>query len=387
MPDFNTLVGQDVLKRILRRALRRGQLGHALLFHGDPGQGMELAAWALARALLCQKGGEDPCNACPSCSKTEVLDHPDLQVVLALPSEVTGREYKESENPAEVVAEKYLAALAEWRESAHQTPRVEDSRQIYIAQVRHLRNWALLRSFEGGRRVALIVEAERMGEQAQNALLKLLEEPPEHFILLLCTRQPEALLPTILSRCQALALRPAPLETLAAWVAEQGLDQRSGLPARELAQLAGGNPGRAALRAEELSAAENEALWQPEGFLRDALSSQPEALYQRLLAMGEQRDRESLKRFLEELQNWLLDAELVRLLGAEAGPRVLNAHQLESLGRFAARRRAPRLDELLEELAAAIRQCDRNANIYILLLSLAQRLRRELEAIPREQPA
>ena len=387
MPDFNSLVGQEMLERILRRALRRGQLAHALLFHGEAGQGMELAAWVLARTLLCREGVDHPCGACPACRKTAALDHPDLSVVLPLPAQAAGKDDKEGEDPALAVADKFVQALRGWRENFYQVPRVDEARQIHIAQIRHLRNWAMMRSYEGGRRVALLLEAERMGVQAQNALLKLLEEPPEHFSLVLCTRQPEALLPTILSRCQALPLRPVPLEAMTDWVAAQGLDARAGLPAQELAQLACGNPGRAALLAEDLAGEEGDTLWQPEGFLRDLLSSSSDGLYQRIMAMDEKRDRERLKRFIEDLQNWLMDAELVRLLGAEADSRVLNAHQLESLRRFAARRFAPRLDEVLEGLASAIRQCDRNVNIFILLLSLAHELRRDLEAIPRKQPA
>lgn len=387
MPDFNSLVGQEVLERILRRALRRGQLAHALLFHGEAGQGMELAAWVLARTLLCREGVDRPCGSCPACRKTAALDHPDLSVVLPLPAQAAGKDDKEGEDPALAVADKFVQALRGWRENLYQVPRVDEARQIHILQIRHLRNWAMMSSYEGGRRVALLLEAERMGVQAQNALLKLLEEPPEHFSLVLCTRQPEALLPTILSRCQALPLRPVPLEAMTDWVAAQGLDARAGLPAQELAQLACGNPGRAALLAEDLAGEEGDTLWQPEGFLRDLLSSGSDGLYQRIMAMDEKRDRERLKRFIEDLQNWLMDAELVRLLGAEADSRVLNAHQIESLRRFAARRFAPRLDEVLEGLASAIRQCDRNVNIFILLLSLAHELRRDLAAIPRKQPA
>jgi DNA polymerase-3 subunit delta' len=399
MPDYDSLVGQELPARILRRAVRRGQVAHALLIHGERGLGMELAAWVLARVLLCRAGGEDPCEACPACAKTREMDHPDLEFVLPMPSlsagaAAAGEGGDSGGGAAEAVdavvretADRQVEALRDWRERPFLPPRVDKARQIQVAQVRLLKKWAGMRSFEGGRRVAIIIEAERLGVQAQNALLKLLEEPPDDLVIILCSRQPEALLPTILSRCQSLALRPVPSEQLASWVSAQGLDRQAGMAARELAQLAGGNPGQALQLAEEAAGRAADPVWRPEGFIRDLLARDSDALYHRIMAMDESRDRERIKALVEDLQIWLLDAELVRLLGKEAGDRVVQARQLENLELFSARWRFPRLDQVLETLAEAARRLDRNVNIFVLLVTLAQSMRRAAEPIPRKQPA
>jgi DNA polymerase-3 subunit delta' len=399
MPDYDSLVGQELPARILRRAVRRGQVAHALLIHGERGLGMELAAWVLARVLLCRAGGEDPCEACPACAKTREMDHPDLEFVLPMPSlsagaAAAGEGGDSGGGAAEAVdavvretADLQVEALRDWRERPFLPPRVDKARQIQVAQVRLLKKWAGMRSFEGGRRVAIIIEAERLGVQAQNALLKLLEEPPDDLVIILCSRQPEALLPTILSRCQSLALRPVPSEQLASWVSAQGLDRQAGMAARELAQLAGGNPGQALQLAEEAAGRAADPVWRPEGFIRDLLARDSDALYHRIMAMDESRDRERIKALFEDLQIWLLDAELVRLLGKEAGDRVVQARQLENLELFSARWRFPRLDQVLETLAEAARRLDRNVNIFVLLVTLAQSMRRAAEPIPRKQPA
>jgi DNA polymerase-3 subunit delta' len=388
MSTYQQLAGQDVLVRILRRAMRRGQMAHALLFHGENGQGMELAAWALARALLCQEGGEEACERCPSCAKTARLDHPDLELVLPLPTLGAAADSGEGTDQAlGDFATQVRQALGSWMEKPHFSPHVDKARQIQVAQVRALKKWALMRSFEGGRRVAILFDAGRMGIQAQNALLKLLEEPPDGLVLLLCTHQPEALLPTILSRCQQLHLRPVQLELLAAWVAGQGLDESCGMDAHELAQLSSGNPGRAVELADELKSGEQDTLWRPEAFIRDILARESDALYQRIVSMEESRDRERVKRFLEDLQIWLMDAELVRLLGAEAAPRVVNRQQLTKLETFSSRWHYPRLDLLLESLGTASRRLDRNVNTFLLLTTLAQAMRRAAEPIARKQPA
>lgn len=394
MPNYASLVGQEVPERILRRAVRRGQLAHALIFQGEEGLGMEAAAWALARTLLCQKGGEEPCEACPGCTKSRLLDHPDLEVILPLPSLGTGS--SEDENPAIQFNRQVLDAFKVWIEQPllplrPQFDRDKETesvrhRQIQVAQARHLKKWANLRPFESRYRVAILVEVERMGVQAQNALLKLLEEPPEQLILLLCTQQPETLLPTILSRCQSLTLRPAPLELLTAWLEERGVATAAGLTSRDLAQLAGGNPGRALRLAGERTEGGDET-WEPVDFLRDVLAAQSDGLYQRINAMDTARDRERLRRFLGELQSWLLDAELVRRLGAEARQRVLHADQYDDLERFATRVRLERPDVVLEQLSEARRLCERNVHTFTLLLTLAHMLRRECAALGRKRTA
>lgn len=393
MADYASLVGQEVPVRILRRAVRHGQLAHALIFQGEEGQGMEAAAWALARTLLCQAGGEDPCEACPACSKTRRLDHPDLSVVFPMPSV---NPTPDDEDPALQYLDAIHKALATWCEEPLHCPRPEydrnketDSvrhRQILVAQARYLRKWASMRAFEGRYRVAILLEAERMGVQAQNALLKLLEEPPDQLILLLCSRQPESLLPTILSRCQRIVLRSLPLDQLAAWLERRGVVDPGGLGSRELAQLAGGNPGRA-LRLVEERASEEEEAWEPAGFLRDCLAAHSDGLFHRLKAMDEARDRERVKRFLGDLQTWLLDAELMRLLGHEARERVLRADQLEDLESFSARVALARPDVLLEQLSEAQRLVERNAHTYTLLLTLAHLVRRECAAHGRRRTA
>jgi DNA polymerase-3 subunit delta' len=203
---------------------------------------------------------------------------------------------------------------------------------------------------------------------------------------LLCTQQPETLLPTILSRCQSLTLRPAPLELLTAWLEERGVAAAAGLTSRDLAQLAGGNPGRALRLAGERTEGGDET-WEPVDFLRDVLAAQSDGLYQRINAMDTARDRERLRRFLGELQSWLLDAELVRRLGAEARQRVLHADQYDDLERFATRVRLERPDVVLEQLSEARRLCERNVHTFTLLLTLAHMLRRECAALGRKRTA
>lgn len=405
---FEDLVGQETPVRALRRAIARGTLAHAILLHGESGLGLERAALALARAALCERNDGDPCEECGGCRKSGRLDHADLRVVLPLPATPAGRE---DDDPAEHHGKALLEAMDVFRENPWRAPEVSGARQILVGQARHLKKWAQLKSYEGGRRVAVVWQADRMGVQAQNALLKLLEEPPDQLLLVLASDAPEKLLPTILSRCQALRLRPAPEEELAGRLERsedlRGFFAASGLDARQLARLAGGNPGRALEIAETLAEDPKESkelaaweraraqgdeaaprppapLWDASLFLRDALG-RPQDLHARVVALEGARDRTRLARLFAELQDWLQDADLLRALpGPEGEARVRNAHQLESLKRFAEGFSCERPDELAAELETARRLCERNVSAFGLLVTLAQELRARLQKTVRQ---
>ena len=182
-------------------ALRR-QLPHAILLHGPTGLGKYALAQAFAKLLLCENQPaqateqDQACGVCPSCHWFASAGHPDLHVLqpsVLDEDDITGTERKKSE----------------W---------------ISVEQIRHAINFVQLSSHRNGLRVVLVNPAEAMNAAAANALLKTLEEPPEHTLLILVSHQPSRLLPTILSRCHL--LRIALPETTAAlsWLATAGVD-------------------------------------------------------------------------------------------------------------------------------------------------------------------
>lgn len=198
---LSAVEGQPRALEALRRALQHQRLHHAYLFAGPEGVGKGLAAQGLAEALLCTAPLEDgdACGACSACRRSAGRQHPDLHVV-----------------------ERRTKGNTDERE-----------RQIKIDQVRALQRALSFKSYEGARRVVLIIEPEKMNPATANALLKTLEEPgPDtHFVLV--TAEPHRLLPTVISRCQRVRFQP--------------LDRA--LVARKLAELADLEPGAAHLLA------------------------------------------------------------------------------------------------------------------------------------------
>lgn len=150
----------------VRELARRDRLSHAWLLLGEDAGALEKLARFIARALLCASEGEKPCGVCSHCRKAEKGIHPDLITLLRNP----------------------------------------DKREIGVRQARDLRQEVWITPNEAARKVFLIPEADTLNSEAQNALLKVLEEPPPYAAFLLLGRNPGAFLPTVRSRCLTLRL-------------------------------------------------------------------------------------------------------------------------------------------------------------------------------------
>lgn len=196
------MIGHEWAADLLRGHIATSGLRHAYLFVGPEGIGKRTLALHMAQALVCQSPPEagEFCGACRACRTIARGEFPDLHVV----------ELRSGES------------------------------QIAIDQVRELQRSLSLTPFEGRWRVAVLLDLQAASDEAQNALLKTLEEPPPQVVLLVTARSMEAILPTIVSRCEVIPLRGLPTNVL-----RQELERRSAEPetARLIAALSGGRPG------------------------------------------------------------------------------------------------------------------------------------------------
>jgi DNA polymerase III subunit delta' len=178
------LVGQDRVTRALTNAMKNDRLPHGLLFVGPNGVGRERAAKGLAAALVCeQKVVPFGCQTCRACRRAMSGSHPDVHLVLP---------------EAEAVR----------RGIAEPDGKKKPSNDILVDAIRELAIRLRMAPYEGGARVAIVVDAQRMNANAQNALLKTLEEPaPKTWIVLIAPHE-RSVLPTLASRCLRLAFAP-----------------------------------------------------------------------------------------------------------------------------------------------------------------------------------
>lgn len=167
MQSFKDVVGHKDIIQYIRNAVTEKTVSHAYIINGERGSGKKMLASLFAMSLLCEEGGPEPCTACHSCRQAETRNHPDIIWV------------------------------------THEKPNsisVDDIRE----QVNHT---IAIKPYQSPYKIYIIDRAETMTVQAQNALLKTIEEPPEYAVILLLTENAQALLPTINSRCVILKLR------------------------------------------------------------------------------------------------------------------------------------------------------------------------------------
>lgn len=160
------LAGNYALKELLLPRLQGGTMGHAFILAGPAGSGRHTLAAILSRAMVCTGTGTKPCGSCPACKKALAGIHPDIITVAPL----------------------------------------EQGKTITVDQVRQMRADAYIRPNEANRKVYILEQADRMRGEAQNAMLKLLEEGPAYAAFLLLAENQGSLLATVRSRCETLAL-------------------------------------------------------------------------------------------------------------------------------------------------------------------------------------
>ncbi len=203
------LLGQPRLLERLGERLTSGEVSHAYLISGPRSIGKHTLALRIAQTLLCgavpQPGG---CGTCLLCRKVERGLHSDVRVI----------------------------------------EKLADKERISIEQIREMERDLALRPLEGRWRVVIIDDAAELSSDARHSILKTLEEPPPHAVILVVTRTPQGIEDTIVSRCQPLALRPVPTERIRRFVLDRGADDElAGL----VAPLAQGRPGAAIRLADD----------------------------------------------------------------------------------------------------------------------------------------
>lgn len=172
------IAGHTWVVDYFRRSIRADAVAHAYLLAGPAGIGKATLARRFAQALLCEQDQGDPCLQCRACKRIAHGNHPDVRTV-SLATQAAGQK---SDEPK--------------------------SREVRIDTVRAWQGDVDLRPFEAARRVFILDDADKLNEQAANAMLKTLEEPPPYAVLILLAHGAGDLLPTIVSRCRTLRLRP-----------------------------------------------------------------------------------------------------------------------------------------------------------------------------------
>lgn len=340
---FRDVLGHAEPIARLKEALHGGRLHHALLFSGKRGVGKRTIAEVLAASILCRQGGDEACGTCESCVQFAAGSNPDFE----------------------------------------RLKREVGKRDVGIGQVRGLLDFLHRKTHAGGARVALIDESERLTNEAQNAFLKTLEEPPQGTHLILVTSAIDRLLPTIRSRCAVFRFGRLDDDDVRSFAARNGLDADAPI------ELALGSPGQAQrLCAKEVRAV-REAV---DEFVRFDV---PPVLAARRIVdaaaaadasdddeeTGDEREkqRDALAIALRQLSFVLRDA----LVLADGGPResLLNARLAEVLERVRGRFDGGQLEDAIDACDVAIMDLARNADPALVLVGVCAQARSGLYGV------
>ncbi len=326
------IVGHEWAVALLAKAIADNRLSHAYLFTGPAQVGKTTLARAFAQAILCERQNGELCavagadahaTVCRTCRRIAEGRYPDLQIIAA------------------------------------------EKNTIQIEQVRALQSDAALSPLEGRRKVFIIREIERATAPAANALLKTLEEPPPHVVLLLTSQRRDLVLPTVRSRCQIIHLRPAPLAQVQAMLtAAWGVEPAQ---AELLARLSSGRVGWAveAHQHPEINEIRHRCLDQ----LLDLAAAGHVGRLSWAEALSHQPDL--IEETLGLWATWWRDILLIQRGVPEA---IVNLDRRAQLVQQAGLYRPAQVEAVLTDLTRTVQRIRANVNVRLALDVLALRL-------------
>jgi len=264
---FKDIIGNDRIKRILRKTLQKKKIPNSLLFSGPEGVGKKDMALVMAKAMNCRQKKDDACEECASCRAINRRNFPDVMEL----------------SPIRDV--------------------------IRIDQMRILKQTAYFRPMVAKKRVFIVEDAEKMTDEASNSLLKILEEPPHFSHIILITQNPYMIIPTIKSRCQVLTFSRVSRENIEKVLTEKGYEEEK---AKIISLLVRGNLKQAInLEWEEIQARRRQT-WQ---FFLSLIKEENTSLFLKNFSSTRAVAKEELSKVLEILSSFCRDLILIKEKG------------------------------------------------------------------------
>ncbi len=371
---WSDVIGQERAKDILRRSIANKRVAHAYLFHGRAGVGKDALALEFARTLQCMAGGDEACGECKSCRLAAELKHPDVRIIVRLPS---ARNEQAGDDPFANLGDEVIAAFKDEMAAKARDPyypiSLPKAQVIRINSIRHIRREAARSPVEGRYKIFLILQAEDMNQESSNALLKTLEEPLPNALLLLTSTYPQQLLPTIVSRCQQVECSRLGDDEIAL-----ALQRREGCSEDEAVTAARASDGSYGIARTLLQGDVEEERATAVEFLRFAVGQSFVKLSEVVETIVREKDRQGIEAWLKLLQAWIRETYLVQQGSVRQGI-------IEDDARTRLLQRFPRaaLDLSIDCVERAIADTRRNVYLPVILNSLAHELRQHI-ASPRQ---
>jgi DNA polymerase-3 subunit delta' len=208
---WNNIIGQENAIEKLKAAYKNGKVAHAYLFYGNEGTGKDAAAIEFAKLINCTNpvSGEEACGKCENCVKTTEFKSEYFHFICALPA---GKAEQTDSDPIEKLSssdfDTYMEQIGLKSKNPYYRINIPSANNIRINSIRDLINKSYLSTSRNFKKIFVVSEADRMKQEASNALLKVLEEPPKNSVLILTTSKLNTLPQTVIGRCQSIHFEP-----------------------------------------------------------------------------------------------------------------------------------------------------------------------------------
>ena len=365
--SWKNVIGQKRVKQILSASLERKRLAHAYLFSGPEGVGQDAAALELAKTLNCEAQVLESCEMCSSCMKCNSFQHPNIKLVFSLP---VGKNEKYGDPPLSKLSDDDIALIRDQLQlkakNLYHKIAIPKSNTIKINSVREIRRESSLTSYQSGKKVFIVLDAERLSDESSNAILKTLEEPHGDTVLILTTSRSDNLLPTIVSRCQHIKFDPlSRAEIRDALMGREGLEANQ---AELVARLSNGSFQRALeLTKTKLQEQRAEAV----EFIRTVLYKSRGELLRAIDSIMTEYQKLEIQEFLLLIQSWLRDAMAIK----EGAEHHVVLEEDNAVRKFAHHHNDINYSRVFDSLDRAISLLDKNVYIPLILLTLSLELR------------
>ncbi|MGN0153603.1 MAG: DNA polymerase III subunit delta' [Lachnospiraceae bacterium] len=331
MANFSDIIGHEDIVKHFKSSIELGKVSHAYILNGEKGSGKKTLAAVVAKTLQCESGSPDPCGTCKSCLQAESGNQPDIIWI------------------------------------NHEKPSV-----ISVDEIRtQIVNDIELKPYSSKYKIYIVPDAQMMNPQAQNALLKTLEEPPEYAVIMLLTNNVDKFLPTILSRCIVLNFKPVePLHMMEYLVKQIGVDQEK---ARFCTDFAQGNLGKAVRLA--ISTDYNEIKEDSVRLLRRIQDMEMDDIIRAVRNMG--KYKLDVTDYIDIMTMWFRDILLVKI--SNSPNKIIFKNEFSVMKKQASRVSYEGIEDILEAMDKLKIRLEANVNFDIamelMLLTIKENLK------------
>mgnify|MGYP002706692130 FL=1 len=331
MANFSDIIGHEDIVKHFKSSIELSKVSHAYILNGEKGVGKKTLASVVAKSLQCESGEPDPCGKCKSCLQAETGNQPDIIWV------------------------------------KHEKPNV-----ISVDEIRtQIVNDIDLKPYSSRYKIYIVPDSQMMNQQAQNALLKTLEEPPEYAIIMLLTNNVDKFLPTILSRCIVLNFKPVePLHMMEYLVSNIGVDQEK---ARFCTDFAQGNLGKAVRLA--ISPDYNEIREDSVRLLRRISDMEMDEIIQAVKNMG--KYKLDITDYIDIMTMWFRDILMVKI--SNSPNKIIFKHEFSVMKKQASRMSYEGIEKILEAMDKLKVRLEANVNFDIAMELMLLTIKENME--------